>query len=184
MQFSMGIMLHTARKTSLIPLTDMDETKLACERLARENLKNYLIIRPILMYGLNNPNERKCFYFWILEELKKRERINVVDDVFENPLLSYQCAEVIWKLIDTDATGIYHIAGRDILSRYEAATTIAKVFSLDTALINPVSSKSFPNIAPRPKNTSYRTTKIERELGTIPFGFEEGLLLLKKRVSI
>jgi len=166
------------------PINRYGEAKLACELLVGENLKNYLIIRPILMYGLNNPNERKCFYFWILEKLQNRESINVVDDVFENPLLSYQCAEVIWKLIDKDATGIYHIAGRDVLSRYEAANAIAKVFSLDAALINPVSSKSFPNIAPRPKNTSYRTTKIERELGIIPFGFEEGLLLLKKRVSI
>lgn len=164
------------------PINQYGAIKLECESLIRKNLKNYLIIRPIIMYGLNNENERKSFFIWVLEKLRNKERINIVNNVFENPLLSYQCADIIWKLIDKDALGIYHIAGRDVLSRYEAVKVTAKVFSLDATLINPVSSNFFPNIAPRPKNTSYRTAKIEGELGVKPLGFEEGLSLFKERM--
>lgn len=164
------------------PINRYGATKLECESLVRKSLKNYLIVRPILMYGLNNENERKSFFIWVLEKLRNKERINIVNDVFENPILSYQCADIIWKLINKDALGIYHIAGRDVLSRYEAVKVTAKVFSLDATLINPVSSNFFPNIAPRPKNTSYRTTKIEGELGVKPLGFEEGLSLFKERM--
>lgn len=163
------------------PINAYGRIKLECELLIRKNLKNHLIIRPILMYGLNNPNERKCFFVWALEKLKNKEKINIVNDVFENPLLSNQCADIIWKLINKEATGIYHIAGRDILSRYEAITMMAKVFSLDAALVNPVSSKFFSDLAPRPKNTSYRTTKIESDLGIKPLGFEEGLKIFREQ---
>lgn len=163
------------------PINCYGKIKLKCELLIRKNLKNHLIIRPILMYGLNNPNERKCFFVWALEKLRNKEKINIVNDVFENPLLSYQCADIIWKLINKDATGIYHIAGREVLSRYEAIATMAKVFSLDPTLINPVSSEFFSNLAPRPKNTSYRTTKIESDLGIKPLGFEEGLKILREQ---
>lgn len=165
------------------PINCYGKIKLKCELLIRKNLKNHLIIRPILMYGLNNPHERKSFFVWALEKLKNKEKINIVNDVIENPLLSNQCADIIWKLINKEATGIYHIAGRDVLSRYEAVTMMAKVFSLDAALINPVSSDFFSHLALRPKNTSYTTVKIERELTIKPLGFEEGLILLKKKLS-
>lgn len=164
------------------PINRYGALKLECESLIRENIKDPLIIRPILMYGIGNPNERKNFFTWVLEKLKNKEKINMVNDVFENPLLSYQCADIIWNLIDKNATGTYHIAGGDVVSRYEAANLITKVFSMDSALLNPVPSKFFPDIAPRPRNTSYRTTKIERELGITPLGFEKGLTLLKERL--
>jgi len=166
------------------PINRYGAIKLECESLVKENTNNYLIIRPILIYGLNNSQERKPFFIWILEKLKNGERINVVTDVFENPLLSYQCADVIWELIDKDVRGIYHISGKDTLSRFEAAKVIANVFSLNASLINPVSSEFFPDIAPRPKNTSYSTAKIEKELGVKPLGFEEGLLTLKQRAFV
>lgn len=163
------------------PINCYGKTKLKCELLIRKNLKNHLIIRPILLYGLNNPNERKSFFVWALEKLRNKEKINIVNDIYENPLLSNQCADIIWKLINKDATGIYHIAGRDVLSRYEAIDTMAKVFSLDSTLINPVSSDFFSDIALRPKDTSYRTTKIESDLGIKPLGLEEGLKILREQ---
>lgn len=166
------------------PINRYGKIKLECELLVRKNLKDYLIIRPILMYGLNNPNERKSYFVWALEKLINKEKINIVNDVFENPLSSYQCADIIWRLLNKGSTGIYHIAGRDVLSRYEAVKIIAKVFSLDATLINPVSSEFFSNLAPRPKNTSYRTAKIENELEIKPLDFEEGLKIFKKQLLI
>lgn len=165
------------------PINRYGAIKLECEKMVKEAFRNGLIVRPILMYGLNNPHERKSFFIRILEQLRSGKRINMVDDVFENPLLSYKCAEAIWKLIDRTAHGTYHIAGKDVLSRFEAAKIIAKVFTLEKSLINPVPSSFFKGIAPRPKNTSYNTVKIEKELGEAPLSFEEGLRILKDRIA-
>ena len=164
------------------PINRYGAIKLECESLVKEKIKDCIIARPILMYGLNNPHERKCFFIWILDKLKNREKINVVNDVFENSLLSNQCADAIWKLIDKDALGIYHIAGKDTLSRFEAANVIANVFSRDASLINPVSSEFFTNIALRPQNTSYLTEKIERELSFRPMGFVEGIEYIMENI--
>ena len=40
-------------------------------------------------------------------------------------------------------------------------------------------SSFFPDIAPRPKNTSFSTLKIEKELNFTPLGLREGLKLMK-----
>lgn len=165
------------------PINSYGKIKLECERLVREQAEDYLIIRPILMYGINNPHERQGFFLWILEKLKKGEGINIVNDVYENPVLSDWCADIIWRLIQKDAGGIYHLAGRDVLSRYQAAKIMAEVFSLDEHLLHPVSSDFFKDLAPRPKNSSYATVKIERELGVKPPGFKEGMLIFRERTG-
>ena len=165
------------------PINRYGMIKLKCEDIVRKHVKNYLIIRPIIMYGLSNSEERKSFFMWVLEKLRKKETIHIVNDVFENPLLSNQCSGLIWKLVDKNATGTYHIAGRDVLSRYEAALVIAKIFSLDKSLIKAVPSSFFKNMAKRPKNTSYNTSKIEQESKEAPIGFEEGLRILKDRLE-
>lgn len=164
------------------PINVYGTLKLECERLVMDGIKDHLILRPILMYGLGNPNERKSFLVKMMENLNDGKTVHVVDDIYENHLLSYQCADLIWKLIDMDAVGIYHAAGRDILSRYEAVKRAAGVFGFDESLIKPVSSEFFPGIAPRPKNTSYKTQKIEKKTGQRPLGLDEGFLIIKERM--
>ena len=164
------------------PINRYGALKLECESLIKE-IENYLIVRPILMYGIGNAHERKNFFIWIFEKLSAGEKVNLVTDVFENPLLSDQCADIIWDLIKKGSTGIYHVAGKDVLSRFEAGKIIARFFSLDRTLLNPVTSDFFPEIAPRPKNTSYCTEKIQRELNMRSLSFEEGLLIIKERMN-
>jgi len=163
------------------PINRYGAIKLECEKFVMSQLKDYLIVRPIIAYGPNNPHERKSFFTWALEKLKKGDKLNIVNDVFENPILSYQCADMIWKLIYKDLTGMYHIGGGDVFSRYEAVKKMCEVFSLEQELVTPVPNSHFKNIAPRPKDTSYVTEKIEKELGETPYKFEHGLALLKER---
>lgn len=66
-----------------------------------------------------------------------------------------------------------------ILTRFDFAIEIANVFELDKSLIFPVKSEFFTDIAKRPKNTSYITSKMENELGVKPTGVKEGLLAMK-----
>ena len=146
-----------------------------CEKKIREAFNEYLIVRLILMYGWNNINERKNLVTFLLGKLKNKEAVNMVTDVYENPLSAYRCSDVIWSLIDKDKQGVYHVAGKDIVNRYEYAITIADIFGLNKDLIRPVDSSFFPDIAPRPKNTSYLTLKLEKELDYIPLSLRDGL---------
>ena len=153
--------------------------KAECEKLTSGSRIDYAIVRPILMYGWNNKNERSNPVTWLLDSLEKGKEIKMVDDVYSNPLLSKNCAEAIWAIIKLNRSGIYHIAGRDCISRYDFAIETARVFELEEKLIRPVKSTFFKNIAPRPRNTCYVTMKMEKDIGLKPDGIKEGLLYMK-----
>lgn len=162
------------------PVNSYGKIKLECENIIRRSLDDYTIVRPILMYGWNNIYERNNLVTFLIDKLSKKKAVNMVYDVYENPLSSYSCADAVWSIVRNNINGIYHIAGRDIVNRYEYAMAIADVFDLNKNLIKPVNSSFFPSIAIRPKNTSYITKKIEMELDFRPLGLKEGLTQLKK----
>lgn len=58
------------------------------------------------------------------------------------------------------------------------ATQTARVFGFDECLVRPVPSRSFTSLAPRPRDTSFVTTKMQRQLGIRPLGVTEGLSLM------
>ena len=60
---------------------------------------------------------------------------------------------------------------------------MAQTFGLDSALIKRVSSKAFPGIAPRPRNTTFNTSRMENELGVKPLTLREGLAAMKSAMS-
>jgi len=167
------------------PVNTYGRIKLECENLVRAHFKNFLLIRPILMYGWNRPQERDNVATWILRKLQEGEQVKLVDDIFDNPLHAFQCAEVILKLVEKNKNGIYHIGGEDIVDRYQFGLILAEIFGYDRNLIAPVKNEYFKDIAPRPKNTCYDTQKIRYELGIKPLGIRDGLLkMLKERKSV
>lgn len=162
------------------PINSYGKMKLEAEEIVRNSGLEHLIVRPILMYGWNNEHERSNTATWLIEKLRRGETVNIVNDVYENPLFNILCAEMIWSLIDANKEGIYHLAGKDVVSRYEFSRIIADVFNLDKRLIKQVSSDFFPGLAPRPRNTSYNTSKIEKELNVKILGLKEGLTAMKE----
>ncbi len=137
------------------------------------------IIRPILMFGWNLPVERGNWVTAWIERLSRGERVKVVDDTKSKPLYAPSCAEVIWEVVRRNRSGIYHVAGADHITLYDLALKTAEVFGLDPTLIDPVPSSFFPEIAPRPRDTSFDTTKMEQDLGILPWSVKAGLEHMK-----
>ncbi len=138
------------------------------------------IVRPILMYGWNHPTERVNPVTWVLRELPRGVTLPVVTDTYTNPLWAPSCAQVIWRIVERQATGVFHVAGRDRVNRYEFAVETAKVFGLDPRQLKPVTSAFFPEIAPRAPDTSYDTSKMTRVLGLQPVSLQEGLEAMRR----
>lgn len=162
------------------PINYYGQLKVEGEQWVAASGLEYAIVRPILMYGWHLPIERGNWVTSWLRSLGKGERVKVVDDVGTKPLYALNCAEVIWAVITQGKTGLYHAAGADHITLYQFAQTTAEVFDLDASLIDPVPSSYFPEIAPRPKDTSFDTTKMERELGIRPWGVREGLQHMRR----
>jgi dTDP-4-dehydrorhamnose reductase len=161
------------------PINYYGQLKVEAETAVRESGIPWAIVRPILMYGWPYPGERDNPVVWWVRSLENSQPIKVVDNVFSKPLADWFCAEVIWALVQQNRPGIYHVAGRDHISLYQFALLTAAVFGLDANLITPVPDAYFPEIAPRPQDTSFDTTKMETELKVQPVGVRDGLLRMK-----
>lgn len=157
------------------PVNRYGRMKVECETLIKRRCPEAAIVRPILMYGWQPPQTRTNPVTWLLHRLTRSEPTYLVSDVYENPLWSCHCAQAIWRVIELAKAGIFHIAGGDVVNRYELAKAVAAVFGLDAALLHPVDSTFFPNIAPRPRNTSFLTERMQDELGMVPLSLVDGL---------
>ncbi len=166
------------------PVNKYGRLKADCERLVRETLTRYTIVRPILMYGWNHVVTRPNTATWIYDKLLRGEAISLVDDVFENPLYDHQCGRAMWAAASKKPGGIIHLAGKDTVNRWQFAVKIAKAFGLDANLIKRVKSSAFPDIAPRPPNTTLLTRRMQMELGVAPVSLDDGLRLMRDRMRV
>lgn len=165
------------------PLHHYGRIKLECESAAAE-AGAHAVARPILMYGWNHMVNRPNPVTWIYEKLLRGERVSLVDDVYENPLYNRQCGRALWAMLEKRPAGIFHLAGKTRLNRHELGLAVASAFGLDASLIGRVDSSAFPSIAPRPKDTTFDTTRMEKELGVRAMTIEEGLADMKASMGV
>lgn len=162
------------------PLEVYGKTKKKAEDVVIKSGVPYVLIRLMTMYGWQPKGARLNPVTWVIEQLKNKNQIKVVDDIYNNHLWAGQAADVIWKIIQENRNNeIYNIAGKDCVSRYELALKVAEVFNLNSSLISPVKNSFFKSLAPRPKNSSFDTTKIQNDLKIKPLGIIEGLRAMK-----
>ena len=141
--------------------------------------KNWLIIRPFLLYGWPYPGGRQNWVTTILTKLKLGQPARLVDDVWWMPTHAVDMAEVVWKLIElSQPEQVYNVATDDRMTLYRFGLSVVKVWGLDKKLIEPIASESLRGIARRPVDTSYDLTKI-KELGLRLSSVEEGLNNMK-----
>lgn len=164
------------------PINYYGKTKAIGEKVIEYLGLDYLIVRTTVLYGIGGLG-KKPFVLWVLENLKVGKQINVVIDQFNNPTLADNLAEILVKLYEKDATGIFHVVGKDNVSRYELALKTAEVFDLDKKLIKPITTPELRQVAPRPRKLQLSTHKLQRFLGVTPVGIEEGLKTIKAQIE-
>ncbi len=166
------------------PIHVYGRIKQQCEELVAKVAHSYSIARPILMYGWNYRSRRKNLVTWLLDHVGQGEAVPVVTDVYENPLFYLQAGEALWKLVPRRDLKLVHLAGGEVVSRYEFALVVARVFGLDAGLIRPVDSGYFTDLVPRPRNTSFVTERMEKELGITSWTIAQGLQAMKMQMRV
>ena len=164
------------------PLSYYGKTKLASENALLVSGLDYFIARSMVLYG-TGVNVKANFALWLIENLRKNLPVRIVDDQFGNPTLVDDLAHGILSAIELEKHGIYNLAGRDIISRFEFAVHLAKVFDFDPDLIVPIKTIQLHQHAPRPMKSGLITLKAEVELGYRPSTAEQGLLILKSQLA-
>jgi dTDP-4-dehydrorhamnose reductase len=137
-----------------------------------------LIVRTTVVYGLEP--QAKNFVYRLRGLLAEGREIPVPADQVGNPTYAPNLARAATTLARSGATGIYHVAGRDRVSRYEFALEVARVFSLPGDPIRPVTTAELHQPAPRPLSAGMKLEKAQAELSFPLVGCREGLTLLRE----
>ena len=140
------------------PLSYYGKNKLESENILRSSNRNYLIIRPSVIFGNTGNN----FYVWVRDSLKNNKDISVVTDQISNPTWSWSLSEAIYKSILSNITGLFHYAGEEIISRYDFAVKIAKVHGFNTDRIIPIKTSDLNQQAKRPLYSALDNSKIKK----------------------
>jgi dTDP-4-dehydrorhamnose reductase len=165
------------------PINCYARSKLAGEQLVLEHSANPVVLRPQTFYGWHHPNQRANCVTWLLDRLGRGEPVKLVDDVYNNFLWVGDAARIVLAAAQSSARGIFHIASNETCSRYDFSLQVADIFGHDRQLIAPVSIDFFSSLAPRPRDTSCSTQKMEETFGIIPHPIRQGLQRMKQQVN-
>jgi len=145
------------------PINTYGLSKLEGEQAVGDANPQAAIVRTNL-YGWSPPG-RSSLAEWFIEHLRQGKTRPGFTDIHINPLLANQLSALLLDVLEARLSGIYHIASRDSISKYELGVRIAQEFELDADLIQPTESEQAGLQARRPKDLSLQIGKIERDLG-------------------
>jgi len=159
------------------PLNFYGESKLQAERLVEQRTGLNTIVRPVFIYGEVLTGMRPSFLHWVKNNLEQGKQIKVVSDQQRTPTYAMDICKGIATIIRQKESGSFHLAGKDIVSPYDMAITVATVLGLDKNLIENVTSTTFPEPVKRAKKSGLTIDKAQRILQYHPVSFEEGVKL-------
>ncbi len=119
------------------PINVYAVTKLAGERNVLDANPNALVAR-VNFYGWSLSGRRSlCEFFY--NNLAAGKSSNGFTDVFFCPLYVNDLAEILEKLLSRKTSGLLHVFGSDVLTKFEFGQAIATQFGFDPTLVQPVS---------------------------------------------
>jgi dTDP-4-dehydrorhamnose reductase len=160
------------------PINSYGLSKLEGEQAVVDANPQAAIVRTNI-YGWSPPG-RSSLAEWFLKYLRQGKPRPGFTDIRINPLLVNQLAVLLLQVLEAELSGIYHIASRDSITKYELGVRIARLFELDADLVQPTESEEAGLDAARPKDLSLQVGKIERDLAVHMPEVEDGVATLRR----
>ena len=164
------------------PVNYYGTSKLAAENELKASGIDHVIIRTNVLYGAAE-QVSKNFVLWVMDSLRAGEKIQVVDDQYNNATLANGLAECIAIACVMNARGVYHYAGTDLINRYEFALKIAQFFGFNADLITPCKTEELNQLAARPRKSGLITDKVVENLSIQLYDTQAGLQQVEKDVQ-
>lgn len=153
-----------AEGTTPHPLNTYGLTKLAGEAVVRGAHANALILRLSAVYGWNRVSQKTNAVTWILEKLETGKEAMLFRDQKVTPTYAKTAAEVAFDLWSRRASGLFHVASADCLSRMEMGRAIAELFEIAHPKLTAISMESVALRATRPRAPCLVVRKVEETL--------------------
>ena len=160
------------------PQSVYGRTKAEGEAAVRAELDRHFILRTAWLYGQHGPN----FAATMLRLMREKPQIGVVDDQRGSPTWTRDLAEVISKLIQSQATeyGTYHVSGEGQTTWFGFAQEIYRC-AFERSLLKthpvllPLTTAQYPTKAVRPAWSVLSKDKLRSTLGWVLPDWKESL---------
>jgi dTDP-4-dehydrorhamnose reductase len=143
------------------PLTVYGKTKIEAEAIILQNPK-HTSVRTSLNAGVSPAGNRS-----FTEETRLAwaagKTLSLFTDEFRSPIPALVTAQAVWKLVEARATGLFHLAGAERLSRLQIGELLARRWPNIEARIKSASLRDYQG-PPRSADTSLNCDKIQKLL--------------------
>lgn len=164
------------------PVNWYGKTKYEGELRVQSIMSPWIIMRPAYPYRANFHKRDFVRIFQTL--LQEKKQFKAIEDRIITPTCIDDIAFAFDGLLKKNAMGVYHTAGSQSVSIYQAAQLVASTFNLDASFIEKTTRKEFLVDRPQePLNSSLNIAKLEK-LGIKMHSFEEGLALVKQQQHV
>jgi dTDP-4-dehydrorhamnose reductase len=168
------------------PINYYGRTKLASENVLRTSGTQHTIFRTCLLYGAAE-HANANYALSVALSLEEKKPVFAATDIFSTPTLVDDLALAIVRAAERKRFGLYHVAGPQMLPRYEFAHKIAEVFRLDSTLIIPTTAAELKKRAPgdlpraeRPNRLGLVSLKAQTDLGLKISKADDGLQIMER----
>lgn len=159
-------------------------TKYETEKSIQSRKLAWTIIRTNLVYGIGHDLTRSNIVLWVKHGLEVGKEMSLVDDQVRTPTLAEDLAAGCLLVVSKNATGIFNISGKDLLTPYDMAILTADYFGLDKEKITRTDSSHFNQVAKRPIKTGLIIEKAQKILDFQPKSFAEGIAIVSKQFNL
>lgn len=154
------------------PINVYGQTKLEAEHRVLQNPR-HTVVRIVLTAGISLNGDRS-FVEDMRQAATSGRAMTLYGDEFRCPLPAGVISRAVWELVNREATGLYHLGGRDRLSRWEIGQALLACYPELQGHLFEGSSTSHTG-APRPRDLSLNCDKLQALLSFPIPGFREWL---------
>lgn len=164
------------------PINYYGLSKLKSEDIIVSSKIKYTILRTILVFGIVDNMSTNNIVLIVKNALENKQEVTMVDDQYRMPTFVDDLAQACLLSIQNQAYGVFHISSSELLSVYEMAIQIAKVFELDASLINRISTNHLNQFAKRPPKTGFDLERSKKILNYPQLPFKNRLQAFKSQL--
>ncbi len=164
------------------PVNYYSETKIMAENIVLGTMSENAIFRIALSYGKSFAGAKGGYLDNLLQSLAVAKQQYLFHDQFRTPLYSFDFCTAVKKLVERKIqrraecqSKIYHIGGKEKVSRFELGIKTCEIFEIDNSLIKPSSMQHSGYTATRGADCSLNISLASKELDFQPESINDNL---------
>ena len=118
-----------------IPQNVYGKSKLQGEKILLNSAHPHLALRTTIVGRNINYHSKYSFLEWLIESLKNKEEITLFKDAIFNPITIWDFSNELDWIINNKIEGVFHLSGREIISKYDFGMKICNALGFDLSLI-------------------------------------------------